>query len=304
MEIISERNNLKKQHEELSLILNNPKQLHSVIKKEIKNIQQKFGITTALGKRRTDFEEIDISNAQVIDISAFIEKEAVTVICSKMGWIRSIKGHNVDLSNNKYKEGDEERFIIETYTTDKILVCSESGKFFTILVDNIFNAKGNGASRKLRIDSGNDEIAKILIYKPNQKILLASNNSKGFIVNSDELIAQTKNGKQVMQVLETQSVICCNPVEGDVVACIGENRKLLIFNIDEIPEMKRGQGVILQKFKDAKLSDIKIFNSQNGLSWNLGEKVRLEKEILPWRGKRGAAGKIPPVGFPKNNKFS
>lgn len=304
MEIITEHNNLKKQHEELSLILNNPKQLHSVIKKEIKNIQQKFGITTALGKRRTDFEEIDISNAQVIDISAFIEKEAVTVICSKMGWIRSIKGHNVDLSNNKYKEGDEERFIIETYTTDKILVCSESGKFFTILVDNIFKGKGNGESIKLIIDIGNDEIAKILIYKPNQKILLASNNSKGFIVNSDELIAQTKNGKQVMQVLETQSVICCNPVEGDVVACVGENRKLLIFNIDEIPEMKRGQGVILQKFKDVKLSDIKIFNSQNGLSWNLGEKVRLEKEILPWRGKRGAAGKIPPVGFPKNNKFS
>ncbi|WP_341793241.1 MULTISPECIES: DNA topoisomerase IV subunit A [unclassified Rickettsia] len=302
-EIINEYGNLKKQQAVLEEILHNPKELWKIVKKEVKLVQTKFGLNTLLGARRTSFDEVNVT-AQIVDISAFVTKEPITILCSKMGWVRSLRGHNNDLSNIKYKEGDEEKFILEAYTTDKILIVSSEGKFFTILADNIFKGKGNGESIKLLVDIGNNHITNILVYKPDQLLLLASDNSKGFIVNSNEVIAQTKGGKQIMQMPENYSCIACLEINGDSVACIGESRKLLVFNIDEIPEMKKGQGVILQKFKNAKLTDIKIFNKNEGLSWNIGGKTRLEKNITEFSAKRGAVGKIPPNGFPKNNKFS
>lgn len=301
-DIIAENNELKKQHAELSLILNDPKQLWNLIKKEIKVVQEKFNLSTEIGKRRTSFEEAN-HVAQIVDISAFIEKEPITIICSKMGWIRSIRGHNNDLSTIKYKEGDDGNFILESYTTDKILICTSKGRFFNILGDNISKGKGNGESIKLIVDIGNDDIVSMLVYKQNQKMLLACSNGKGFIINSDELIAGTKLGKQIMQIPNNHVCISCKPISGDTVACIGENRKLLIFTLDEIPEMKKGQGVILQRFKEAKLTDIKIFNKVDGLSWHSGSKIKVEKELLPWFAKRGGVGKIPPTGFSKNNKF-
>lgn len=302
-EIINEYNSLKEQQAALNLILQNPRELWKIVKKEIKMVQTKFGFSSKLGQRRTTFEEANIQ-PQIVDISAFITKEPITILCSKMGWIRSLKGHNNDLSTIKYKEGDEEKFILEAYTTDKILIFSSNGRFFTMLADNIFKGKGNGESIKLIVDIANEAIINILVYKPEQKILLASDNGKGFIINSDDAVAQTKLGKQIMQPPVNYSCLACIPVNGDSVACIGENRKLLLFKIDEIPEMKRGQGVILQRFKDAKLSDIKIFNISEGLIWNVGDKTKLEKNILPFLAKRGGAGKIPPTGFPKNNKFN
>lgn len=302
-EIINEYNKLQKEQAVLEEILRNPKELWKIVKKEVKAVQNKFGLNTLLGARRTSFDEVNIT-AQIVDISAFVTKEPITILCSKMGWVRSLRGHNNDLSNIKYKEGDEEKFILEAYTTDKILIVTSEGKFFTILADNIFKGKGNGESIKLLVDIGNNEITNILVYKPDQFLLLASDNGKGFIVNSNEVIAQTKGGKQIMQMPAGYSCIACLEANGDSVACIGESRKLLVFNIDEIPEMKKGQGVIFQKFKNAKLTDIKIFNKADGLSWNIGGKIRLEKNITAFLAKRGAAGKIPPSGFPKNNKFS
>lgn len=302
-EIINEHNLLEKEHANLQKILQDPSELKKIVKKEVKMVQTKFGFSTKLGLRRTSFEEANIV-AQIVDISAFITKEPITIICSKMGWIRSLKGHNNDLSTVKYKEGDAENFILEGYTTDKILILSAAGRFFTILADNIFKGKGNGESIKLMIDIGNEEIISMLVYKTTQKLLLASSIGKGFIIDSDEVVAQTKLGKQIMQIPANHSCIACVPVEGDCIACIGENRKLLVFKLDEIPIMKRGQGVILQKFKNAKLMDVKIFDSSLGLSWKVGEKTRVEKDILPFLGRRGSVGKIPPSGFPRNNKFS
>ncbi len=302
-EIINEHNLLEKEHANLQKILQDPSELKKIVKKEVKMVQTKFGFSTKLGLRRTSFEEANIV-AQIVDISAFITKEPLTIICSKMGWIRSLKGHNNDLSTVKYKEGDAENFILEGYTTDKILILSAAGRFFTILADNIFKGKGNGESIKLMIDIGNEEIVSMLVYKPTQKLLLASSIGKGFIIDSDEVVAQTKLGKQIMQIPANHSCIACVPVEGDCIACIGENRKLLVFKLDEIPIMKRGQGVILQKFKNAKLMDVKIFDSSLGLSWKVGEKIRVEKDLLPFLGRRGSVGKIPPSGFPRNNKFS
>lgn len=301
-EIIGEYNSLQKQQALLEEILNNPKELWKVVKKEIKAVQTKFGLNTLIGARRTSFEEIMLTN-QVVDITAFIAKEPITIICSKMGWVRSLKGHNNDVSSIKYKEGDAEKFIIEAYTTDKILIVSSEGRFFTLLADNISKAKGTGESIKLLVDIGNNEITEILVYKPDQLLLLASSIGKGFIVNSNEVMAQTKNGKQIMNVPIGHTCIACLPVNGDAVACIGESRKLLVFSIDEIPEMKKGQGVTLQKFKNAKLLDIKIFNKEEGLSWSNGGKVKLEKNIIAFLGRRGGVGKLPPMGFPKNNRF-
>ncbi|ABE05386.1 DNA topoisomerase IV subunit A [Rickettsia bellii] len=302
-EIITEHSNLQKQQAILEEILNNPKELWKVVKKEIKAVQAKFGLNTTIGARRTSFEQVTLTN-QVVDITAFITKEPITIICSKMGWVRSLKGHNNDLSSIKYKEGDAEKFILEAYTTDKILIISSEGRFFTLLADNISKGKGTGESIKLLVDIGNNDITEILVYKPDHLLLLASSIGKGFVVNSNEVMAQTKSGKQIMNVPDGHTCIACLPVNGDSVACIGESRKLLVFNIDEIPEMKKGQGVTLQKFKNAKLLDIKIFNREDGLSWNSGGKVKLEKNIIAFLGKRGSTGKLPPMGFPKNNRFS
>ncbi|WP_347939241.1 DNA topoisomerase IV subunit A [Rickettsia oklahomensis] len=302
-EIINEYSSLQKQQVILDEILNNPKELWTVVKKEIKTVQTKFGLNTVIGARRTYFEEVTLTN-QVVDITAFITKEPITIICSKMGWVRSLKGHNTDLSNIKYKEGDAEKFILEAYTTDKILIVSSEGKFFTLLADNISKGKGTGESIKLLVDIGNNDIINILVYKPDQLLLLASSIGKGFLVNSNDVMAQTKAGKQIMNIPNGHICITCLPANGDSVACIGENRKLLVFNIDEIPEMKKGQGVMLQKFKNAKLLDIKIFNKEDGLGWNNNGKVKLEKNIIAFLGKRGGTGKLPPMGFPKNNRFS
>ena len=215
-----------------------------------------------------------------------------------------MKGHNLDLSGLKYKDGDSQSYVVETYTTDNILVCASGGKFFTILADNIVRGKGHGESIKLMVEIDNQEIISIFTHKKGQKLLLASNNGKGFIVVSDDLIASTKSGKQVINVTKDNKCIVCSPVEGDMVAVVGTNRKLLVFGIDELPEMKRGQGVLFQKYRDAKLGDAKTFDSNEGLSWSLGTKNRLEKDIMSWRAKRGSVGKIPPTGFPKNNKFN
>ena len=302
-QINAEYQELTKQHTQLSKILHDPKQLWKVVKNELKMLQKRFGQDTNIGKRKTTFE-VTAGSAQIIDISAFIEKEPITIICSKMGWIRSMKGHNLDLSGIKYKEGDVQGHIIESYTTDNILICSSGGKFFTVLSDNLAKGKGHDESIKIIVDIENHDVVNILSHKPGRKILLAANNGKGFIVSSDDLIASTKSGKQVMHLSGNNKCLVCTPIDGDMVAVIGTNRKLLVFALDEIPEMKRGQGVMLQKYRDAQLGDIKTFSSGEGLSWHLGTKIRLEKEIMSWRAKRGSVGKIPPTGFPKNNKFN
>ena len=297
-EIINEYNSLKKQQVILEEVLNNPKELWKVVKKEIKTVQTKFSLNTVIGVRRTSFEEVSVTN-QVVDITAFITKEAITIICSKMGWIRSLKGHNNDLSSIKYKEGDAEKFILEAYTTDKILIFSSEGRFFTLLADNVSKDKGSGESIKLLMDIGNNDVINILVYKADQLLLLANSSGKGFLVNSNEVIAQTKTGKQIMNVPNGHMCIACLPVNGDVVACIGENHKLLVFNISEVPEMKKGQGVTLQKFKNAKLLDVKIFNKEDGLSWTNSGRIQTKKSIIRFLAKRGTGGKLLPVGFSK-----
>lgn len=293
---------LQNKAQELQSILDDPSKLKFLIKKEIEFIQNKFGKNTPMGARRTIFEEVE-DNIQELNILAFVEKEPITIVASNMAWIKALKGHNLDLTSIKYKEGDSYKLSIEAYTTDNIIIFSSAGKFFTILGDNIFKGKGQGESIRFMVDFGNADIVSMFLYQADQSFLLASSAGRGFLIKSDDLIAQTRSGKQIMQLAENVESIACIKVEGDMVACIGSNRKLLTFKLEEVPYMKKGQGVTLQKYKNASLSDIKTFQSTAGLSWTLGSKTRTEDKIFSWHTKRGGIGKIPPVGFPKNNKF-
>lgn len=299
-EIIREYDELQKQHDGLLKILSTPKELWKIVKTEIRAIQAKFGIHTNLGKRRSCFMEAKA--AQVIDMQDFNEKIPITILCSRMGWIRALKGHNHDLTTIKYKEGDSERFVLQLYSTDRIVIASSSGKFFTIQVQNIYQGKGHGESIRLMIDINNDDIIAMFVHTIDAQLLLASTNGKGFIVSAIDVLASTKNGKQIMIIPEGEKCIACHMVCGDSVAVTGQNRKLLVFDVNEIPVMKRGVGVILQKFKDAKLTDIVTFKSSEGLALRRNSKIFVETNTINWRGKRGSSGKLVPTGFPKDHK--
>jgi len=304
-ELKAEYDKLLEEKAELELIISDEKKCIAVVKSEIKSLQKKFGFGTNIGDRRTDFVEGAENIASVVNIEAFIEREPISVICSKKGWIRSVKGHLEDYSSLKYKEGDSAKFTLHCYTTDKILFFSDSGRFYTILADNIYKGRGDGEPVNLLLSLDQSEkMLNLHIMNPSTKLLVVSSAGKGFVVDSAELVAQTKNGKQVLNLASGQKAFGSYEALGDMVATIGTNRKLLLFNLSEIPELKKGSGVILQKFKDAKLSDVQIFNRDDGFKWRGARgKEHTEYNLLPWHGKRAGAGKIPPPGFNKDNKF-
>ncbi len=304
MEIKREHADLVKEQKELNALLKSEDKRKERIGEEIGDIKKRFGEKTALGKRRTDFAEAPMSS-KVIDIEAFVEKEPITIMCSKMGWIRAVKGHLTDVSDIKHKEGDEEKFSLHAQTTDKLLVFAENGRFYTIPCDKIPRGKGFGEPIRLMIDMENDvDVVAMSIFVASEKLLLAASNGKGFVVEAADVEAQTKNGKQILNLADKAKALGCIPVVGDHVAVIGENRKLLIFPISQIPVMKKGQGVTLQKYKEGILSDLMCFTFKDGLSWALGGKIRTETDLKPWLGNRADAGRLPPTGFPRTNKFS
>jgi topoisomerase-4 subunit A len=239
-----------------------------------------------------------------VPVEALIEREPVTVLCSAKGWIRAAKGHNVALAEIKYKDGDEERFVVPAATTDKLLIFATNGRFYTLPVDKLPGGRGHGEPLRLMIDLANEhEVAAILPYTPGAKLLLASSDGRGFVVPADEAVGQTRNGKAVMTPGEGVAVRVCVPAEGDSVAVIGSNRKLLIFPLSEVPEMARGRGIILQRYHDGELSDAKVFTRADGLTWKLGDRVRTETDLRSWVAPRAGSGRVAPQGFAKNNKF-
>jgi len=302
IEIKIENDKLKSEQKDLKETLKSEDKRWKVIGGEIKETKKMFGESTVLGKRRTQFG--DAPTAGVISIEAFVEKEPITILCSKMGWIRALKGHVVDVGDAKYKEGDEERFTLFAQTTDKLLLFATDGRFYTIPCDKIPRGKGQGDPVRLFIELDNEQdIVDLMIYKPEEKFLVASTLGKGFIVDSEEVVASTKNGKQILNLGDKARALLARRVEGDTVAVIGDNRKLLVFPLSEIPEMRRGQGVSLQKYKDGSLADAKIFKKAEGLSWKSGERVRTEPDVTPWFSHRGTSGRLPPTGFPRSNSF-
>lgn len=303
IQIKADLENLSKEKGNIVELLNSPSLCWQKISDEILILKEKFSKKTLLGKRRTMICEA--VEPQIVPIEALVEKEPITIICSQKSWIRSIKGHVNDSLDIKYKEGDKVEFILKAFTTDKVIIFTSDGRFFTISGNNIPKAKNYGEPLNLIIDmEENTTVVNILIYKEDINLFIASQNGKGFLINSKDIIAQTKSGKQILNLEDNDHAALCIPAIGDHIAVIGENRHLSIFNINEIPILKKGRGVIIQRYKNGKFSDAKIFCIEEGLSWKLGEKIRKESNLLPWLNKRGSKGRLPPAGFPRNNKFS
>ncbi|MBU0726747.1 MAG: DNA topoisomerase IV subunit A [Alphaproteobacteria bacterium] len=304
IEIQKEHDGLSSEQADLQDLMAKEGRRWKVIGLQVKDLKKRFGQETALGKRRTDID--GPPSDTVIPLEAMVEREPVTILCSAKGWIRTVRGHITDDSETKYKEGDESRYVIQGETTDRLLVFSSDGKFFTIGVDKLPRGRGFGEPLRLMIDLAQDqEIVAMFIHKPGRRLLLAANDGRGFLVKEEEVLAQTRGGRQVVNPGEGSAATVCIPAEGDAVAVVGTNRKLLVFGLDEIPEMQRGRGVILQKYAGGTLSDIKVFNLADGLSWTLnGGRVRTEPDLMTWRMKRAGAGRMVPRGFPLNNRFT
>ncbi len=273
------------------------------VAEEIKVIKDKFGKKTALGRRRTEFAEVDVENID-ISIEALVEKEPITVILSQKGWIRCMKGY-VPLSEEfKFKDDDSLLLAIHAQTTDKIILFDSVGKFFNINACDIPSGRGFGQPLRLMVDLGNnDTITEMFVYEPKTSYVIASNKGYGFVVDENHLIAQTRQGRKIMNVAEGEYTMFCKKITGDMIALVGENRKILVFKMEEIPTIARGHGVCLQKYKDGGLSDMQIFNETDGFSYNRSGGVSVEKDLLTWLGHRAQVGKLAPFGFSKNNKF-
>ena len=272
------------------------------IDQEVIEINEEFGRHTELGKRRTELG--GAPSAIIVPVHALVEREPVTVLCSDKGWIRAVKGHNVPLADQRYKEGDGPRFALETQTTDRLLIFASNGRFFTLGIDKLPGGRGHGEPLKLMIDLPNEaEIVALRVYRPGEKMMLVSTDGRGFIVNQDEAQAQTRAGKQVMNPADKVTARFCLPFTGDALALVGDNRKLLVLPLADIPEMTRGRGVILQKYKDGGLADAKIIRLAEGLSWPSGSRMRTEPDLTAWKTGRGSSGRMVPNGFPRPTRF-
>ncbi|UWP98796.1 DNA topoisomerase IV subunit A [Aliiroseovarius crassostreae] len=313
VELVKERDKLMEERAGLEDLLASEDLQWGKIAEQLKLAKKTFGKDHEGGLRRTQFAEA--AEVEDVPLEAMIEREPITVVCSKMGWIRAMSGH-IDLKRDlKFKDGDGPRFIFHAETTDRLLVFDSNGKFFTLSAANLPGGRGMGEPLRLMVDLPNEaEIVDLFIHRPGAKLIVASNEGNGFVVNEDDVLAQTRTGKQVLNVGEGHAQVCV-PVTGDHVAVVSENRKLLVFPLDELNEMTRGKGVRLQKYNSARgkqgvleldggLSDIKSFSLEEGLSWPAaGERTRTETDLSPWLGKRAGVGKAPPHGFPRNNKF-
>jgi len=303
VELVKEKDTLMEERANLEDLLDDTVQQWNKIAEEIRLTKKQFGKDHSGGERRTDFAEAQ--DFDEVPIEAMIEKEPITVVCSVMGWIRAMNGH-IDLDRElKFKDGDGPAIIFHAQTTDKLLALGSNGRFYTLLASNLPGGRGMGEPIRLMVDIPDEaKIVNIMPYIPDQRLLLASSAGDGFIVRHDDVIAQTKNGKQILNVKGNSVAKVCRNVNGDHIAVVGENRKVLIFSITELPEMVRGKGVRLQKYKEGGLSDITTFDISNGLSWlDPAGRTRTETNLEEWTGKRATAGRMAPRGFPRNKRF-
>ena len=306
MQIKGEQKELSAKQAGLKNLLKNEDLRWQHIDAEIAELKKKFGKNTKLGARRTVIG--DAPTDLMVPVEAVIERENITVVCSAKGWIRAMKGHiATDATARaaiKYKEADEEAYVLNAETTDKILIFASNGRFYTLSGDKLPPGRGFGEPVRLMIDLPNEaEIIGMVLHVPEQKFVVASSDGRGFIVKAEDVLAQTKNGKQILNIDETTKAVAFAPVIGDHVAVIGSNRKLLVFPVSDLPEMGRGRGVILQKYSGGVLEDVKTFILKDGLTWQSGERTRTETDIRQWKGERAQSGKMVPNGFNRSNKF-
>ena len=304
LELIRERDALMLERADLQDLLDHTDLQWDKISEQLRATKKTFGKDYEGGARRTIFTEA--GEIEEVPLEAMIDREPITVVCSQMGWIRAMTGH-IDLTRElKFKDGDGPRFIFHAETTDRLLVFASNGRFYTLSAANLPGGRGMGEPLRLMVDLPNEaDIIDILIHKPGRKLLVASSAGDGFIVPEDDVLAQTRSGKQVLNVRADVRAKTCSPIQGDHVAVVGENRKMLVFALSELPEMGRGKGVRLQKYKDGGMSDVATFDLAAGLSWlDPAGRTRTETELAEWTSKRASAGKMAPRGFPRDNKFT
>ena len=299
--IRSEFDDLTATKKGLGKLLNDEPAQWKAITREIKGIKKQFG-GGALGQRRT---EIGAPPAPVdVPTEAMVEREPITVICSQKGWIRAARGHIEENGEVRYKDGDVGRFWLHAQSTDRILLFATNGRFYTLNAGKLPGGRGAGDPVRLMIDLANDEdIVTVLVFAPGKKLLVSSSDGRGFIVAEDDTLAQTRNGRQVLNLGAGAEAVACRPVDGDTVAVVGENRKIVLFPAGELPTMARGRGVVLQRYRDGGLADAKVFDLAEGLSWRSGDRVRTERDLGYWIGKRAQAGRLAPKGFAKSGRF-
>lgn len=301
MEIRKDHKKLSAEQKKLQGLMKSEAARWGTIAEEIETMRARFG-DGALGARRTATGAVlpDV----VVDEAAFVEREPITVILSEKGWIRAQKGH-VSLDGElRFKEGDSLFIALHAETTDRLVLFSTNGKAFTLKADAIPRGRGDGQPVRLLLDLTNeDAVVTMFVHREGLRYLVAASDGKGFLVKGEDLLAEKRTGKQVLNVDPPAEAAVCAPAEGDSIAVIGENRKLLIFPIDQVPEMTRGRGVQLQSYRDGGLADVKVFTRKEGLSWALGERTRVETDLRAWVGSRAGAGKAPPNGFPRSNRF-
>jgi topoisomerase-4 subunit A len=305
VEINAEHDKLSKERRELKQLLKSDDLQWERITEEVKATRERYSKKTELGRRRTTFADAPEIDADLDAV--LVEKEPVTVILSEKGWIRALKGHQDDLSKLEFKQGDSLKRAVKASTTDKLILFATNGKFFTLEASQLPGGRGHGEPVRLMVDlEENHDVAEIFVHDPARKLMVASTGAYGFIVPEDEVVASTRKGKQILNVTEPEEARVCVPADGDYVATIGENRKMLVFKLDEVNEMTRGKGVILQRFKDGALSDIRVFRKGDGLTWldSAGREFTLSwQELKEWSGERAQAGRLAPKGFPRSNKF-
>ncbi len=314
LELRKERDRLDAEKQQLEALVASPARQRTRLKSDLDGLRKLYGAETALGRRRTLIEEQ--GPAREIPLEAMIEREPITVILSQRGWIRAMSGHR-DLAPNssgadtlKFKEGDGAAFAFHAQTTDKLLLFADNGRVFTLAADRLPGGRGFGEPVRLMIDlEGEVATIALMAAKLGQKLLLATGDGKGFVAQVAEIVAETRKGRQVVNVREGAKLRIVRPIaaDDDYVAAIGDNRKLVVFPLGELPEMVRGQGTQIQRYRDGGLSDAITFKLADGLSWPMGGdsgRIRTETDLTPWRVARGAAGRMPPNGFPRDNRFA
>ncbi|MEO1397514.1 MAG: DNA gyrase C-terminal beta-propeller domain-containing protein, partial [Pseudomonadota bacterium] len=284
---------------------------------EIGQTKKKFGKTTEIGKRRSSFAEAAEIDEEAV-AAAMIEKEPITVVLSQKGWIRTLKGHVADTSALTFKEGDSLKRVFPAMTTDRILLFTTAGKFYTLPGDKLPGGRGHGEPVRIMVDMENDaDVLDAFVHEPGRHRLVASTLGNGFTVSEADVLANTRKGKQVLNVTMPVEAVLCVPfvpepdgetgLPPDTIAVVGENRRMLLFPLDQVPQMTRGKGVRLQKYKDGGILDAKIFALSQGLSWTDSAErthTRTAEELAEYIGERAQAGRMVPKGFPRNGKFS
>jgi topoisomerase-4 subunit A len=299
----SERDALLKERAGLEDLIGSDRAQWKRIGQELAEVQKTFGHAAPGGGRRTTFQVA--GEAEEVAPEAMIEREPITVILSRMGWVRAMKGHQPLDQDLKFKDGDGPRFQFHAETTDRILVVGSNGRFYTLTGANLPGGRGMGEPLRLMVDLPNEaDVVDLLIHRAGDRLLVASTDGDGFIVPVEEVTAQTRAGKAVMTLREGARTALCRRVAGDHVAVVGDNRKMLVFPLADLPEMARGKGVRLQKYKDGGLSDATTLTLAQGLSWkDPAGRTRTEADLSEWLGARASAGRMAPRGFPRDNRF-